>query len=197
MLELKGENMCQKKKKPNSFSGLCSRHLLHIAPHTLSARHPEGHDPSFCSWYYSLRRFLSFFLALTLKTLLCFLAELDGPKPDTVLRTVWLSCIPSNFPFLNWSLHSPQTPSSLLPGLPTVLVFFWLPLVQTIKILCFLPCVHNFFKTLLADRMNLFLVIQCSWCQGIFGDVFMFYSAHSWQETGIHWELESVTVLGI
>lgn len=37
---------------------------------------------------YSLKRVLSFFLALTLKTLCCFLAKLDGPKPDTILRTV-------------------------------------------------------------------------------------------------------------
>lgn len=57
---------------------------------------------------YSLRRFLSFLLSLTFKTLFCFLAKLGGPKPDTVLRTVCLSCIPSNFPFLNWSLHSPH-----------------------------------------------------------------------------------------
>lgn len=56
---------------------------------------------------YSLKRFISFFLPLTLKTLCCFLAKLDGPKPDTILRTVW-SCIPSNFPFLNWSWHSPH-----------------------------------------------------------------------------------------
>lgn len=94
--------------KSNSFSGLCSRLLLHIcSTYTVCQTSRRSWYKLLLVVFTALRDSFLFFLALTLKTLCCFLAKLDGPKPDTILRTVW-SCIPSNFPFLNGSWHSPH-----------------------------------------------------------------------------------------
>lgn len=113
--ERAGKDMCEGAMLSQAYSAVI--YNLFVA-RELSARHQESYGPCLHSWY--LGDFF-FLLALTLKIIsFLFLAKLDAPKSCMVLGS--LPCVSSNFPFLNWSLHSPQSPQSPSCA-PPMLVF--------------------------------------------------------------------------